>query len=143
MRSKLRAWRSLTAEDRTSLARAWSYLLVAKAALTLLPLPKVEAVLACLPRGSRRGTLPTDRLVDLLDVAARHHVSAMTCLPRSLTLKTLLRQQGIAADLRIGVRRHADRLFAHAWVEQEGAPVGEPKDIGHRFQPLAAAQALA
>jgi hypothetical protein len=62
----------------------------------------------------------------------------MTCLPRSLTLQALLRRYGMEADLRIGVRWEAGELRAHAWVEQAGNPVGEPADVEHRFQRLAA-----
>jgi hypothetical protein len=138
MKTKLQAWRSLPPEDRGSLARAWAYLLVAKAALPVLPLPQVETLLERLPGGSSDGleTLPTERLVSLVDVAARHHLRPMTCLPRSLALKALLRRQGVEADLRIGVRRDDGRLLAHAWIEQAGAPIGEAGGVGNRFTPL-------
>ncbi len=138
MKTKLQAWRALPPEDRGSLARAWTYLLVAKAALPVLPLSQVETLLERLPGGSSDGMerLPADRLVGLVDVAARHHLRPMTCLPRSLALKALLRRQGDEADLRIGVRRDAGRLLAHAWIEQAGAPIGEPADVDRRFQPL-------
>ncbi len=139
MRTKLKAWRSLPPEDRSHLARAWTYLFVAKAALPVLPLPQVGALLKRLPMGSNRAgqPLPAAHLVKLVDVAARNHVRPMTCLPRSLALKALLDRQGLEADLRIGVRRDVGNLLAHAWVEQAGAPLGEAEDIGQRFQPLA------
>jgi hypothetical protein len=39
-----------------------------------------------------------------------------TCLTRSLVLLRLLRRQGLPAELKIGVRKPAGRLEAHAWV---------------------------
>lgn len=142
MKTKLRAWRDLPPEDRAGLARAWAYLLVAKAALPVLPLSRIDALLERLPGGPAGETaLPASRLAGLVDVAARHHLRPMTCLPRSLALKALLRRQGAEADLRIGVRRDAGRLLAHAWIEQDGTPVDEPADLGS-FAPLAAARSF-
>lgn len=46
------------------------------------------------------------------------------CLRRSLVLGALLREHGPV--LRIGVRRRGDGIVAHAWIEIEGTPVGEP-----------------
>jgi len=135
MKSELQAFRALPREDRGSLARAWVYLLVTDLALRVLPVPRVGAVLRLLSGRSRREISP-DRLAHLVGIAGRHHLRPMTCLPRSLVLQALLHRQGIEADLRIGVRREAGELRAHAWVEQAGSPVGEPADVELRFQPL-------
>lgn len=137
MRTELRAWRALDREDRGSFVRAWAYLLLADLAVRVLPVHRVEALLRRL--GGRSGR-PVDpgRLARLVGAASRHHLWPMTCLPRSLALQALLRRHGISADLRIGVRREAGELRAHAWIEQAGRPVGEPADVELRFQPLAA-----
>lgn len=139
MKAELRALRGLSRENRGSLARAWAYLLVANLALRFLPVSRAGALLGRLggrPRKRPTG-VPADRLARLVAIAGRHHLLPMTCLPRSLALQALLRRQGIEAELRIGVRREAGELRAHAWVEQAGAPVGEPADVELRFQPLA------
>ncbi len=70
-----------------------------------------------------------------VDRAARHHLYPMRCLQRSLALEHLLRQEGHAAAIRFGVRR-GDRLAAHAWVEVDGRPLGEPGEIEARFARL-------
>lgn len=57
-------------------------------------------------------------------VAGRGPVHA-TCLRRALLLSWILRREGIASALRIGVRREGDELLAHAWVEHDGIPLGE------------------
>jgi len=136
MRAELNALRDLRREERSSLALAWAYLLLADLALRVLPVPRVGALLRVLGGRSRR-EISADRLAQLVGIAGRHHLRQMTCLPRSLALQALLRRQGIEADLRIGVRREAGELRAHAWIEQAGSPLGEPADVELRFQPLA------
>ena len=126
------------AELRT-LGRAWMYLLVAYIAIRVLPIRRVEALLESLSPKKKK-EIPSSRLARLVDIAARRHLRPMTCLPRSLALRALLRRHGIEADLLIGVRREAGSLRAHAWIEDAGRPVGEPEDIQRLFLPLAAAR---
>jgi hypothetical protein len=136
-RSSLRALRSLSGRELGSLIRAWTYLLVADAALRFAAFPRVERLLAFLSGGRRRqAALPASRLATLVTAAARHHLRPMTCLPRALALQALLRRNGIQADLRIGVRREAGSLQAHAWVENDGSPLGEPGEPSPSYLPL-------
>ncbi|MCS6806090.1 MAG: lasso peptide biosynthesis B2 protein [Acidobacteriota bacterium] len=66
--------------------------------------------------------------------AARRRVPLnVTCLPQSLTLWWLLRRQGIASALRIGVRKEGGLLEAHAWVECGGIIVNGGSDAHRRF----------
>lgn len=62
----------------------------------------------------------------------------MRCLQRSLALEHLLRRSGHAAGIRFGVRRAGagNELLAHAWVEVDGRPLGEPGEIEGRFARL-------
>lgn len=72
----------------------------------------------------------------LVDIAARHHIRPTACLQRSLVLQALLLRQGLATDLRIGVRRHASTLRAHAWLESAGRPLFENLNVDADFLPL-------
>lgn len=72
-----------------------------------------------------------------VDVAARHHVYPMRCVPRALALRSFLAEEGIVTELRIGVRKEGDRLAAHAWIEHQGTPIGEASTVAERFAPLA------
>jgi hypothetical protein len=69
----------------------------------------------------------------MVRAAAWHGPYPAGCLPQSLTLWWLLRRQGIASDLRIGVRKEAGRLEAHAWVEHRGLVLEENNDVCRRF----------
>lgn len=58
---------------------------------------------------------------------ARRMGFAPTCLAKALALQQLLAWHGIAADVRLGLRRTPQGLDGHAWVECAGEPVGDDK----------------
>jgi len=57
--------------------------------------------------------------------AGRYSPISFTCLERSLVLWRLLTSRGIPAQLRIGARKNGGKFEAHAWIERNGAVVGE------------------
>jgi len=61
----------------------------------------------------------------MVRAAARYGTGKANCLVESLTLWYLLRRQGIAASLRIGVRKEREKFEAHAWVEYGGVPLNQ------------------
>lgn len=71
-------------------------------------------------------------------VAAAAHYSPYRagCLPQSLVLQWLLRRQGIATELRFGVRKTGPALEAHAWLEYRGAPLIDSAAVHGRFAAL-------
>ncbi len=53
--------------------------------------------------------------------AAAHRVPRASCLTQALALESLLADEGLTAEFRIGVARRADGSFeAHAWLERDG-----------------------
>ncbi len=58
------------------------------------------------------------------------------CLDQSLAIASLLRERGIDARLLIGAARGGAGIEAHAWVEIDGEPIGEPADLRERFRVL-------
>lgn len=56
-----------------------------------------------------------------------------TCLYRSLAGFASLRGAGEPVRFVIGVRVEAGDVVAHAWLERDGEPVGEPTDPRDRF----------
>jgi hypothetical protein len=95
-------------------------------------------------RGLRNVELPVavDRLGDVPYRSRQHHApwrlsravdrtlrvapDDPTCLVRSLVLFRLLREQGDAAQLVIGLPEQPTSHEAHAWVELDGQVVGPP-----------------
>ena len=50
-----------------------------------------------------------------------------------MTLWYLLREQGITACLRIGVRKENEEFEAHAWVEHGGEALNQPEALHHHY----------
>jgi Transglutaminase-like superfamily len=53
------------------------------------------------------------------------------CLDQAIALRYFLAQQGIAAELKIGVKRQP--FAAHAWIEVAGTPVLESDHVQRDF----------
>ena len=61
----------------------------------------------------------------LVDAAARNHLVAMKCLPRSIVTARVLANQGIKTDLRVGMREENGKVVGHAWVEYQHEPIND------------------
>jgi hypothetical protein len=72
----------------------------------------------------------TSRLVQA--AASRMHFN-ITCLARSTTLWWLLRRQGIASEIRIGINQQEGEFQAHAWVEIDSIVLNDKADIHHHY----------
>jgi hypothetical protein len=69
----------------------------------------------------------------MLRAAVRYSLAQFTCLEESLTLWYLLREQGIPACLRIGVRKENEEFEAHAWVEHGGEALNQLETLHHHY----------
>lgn len=77
------------------------------------------------------------RLAVALTRAASFGVFRPLCLVRSLGLRLLLEDAGISgAVVRVGVKMVDGNFIAHAWVEYNGAVVGDDPDNVASYQPL-------
>jgi len=72
----------------------------------------------------------------MVNIAAREGVYRPNCLGQSLVLWWLLRQEGIASELRIGVRKQARRFQAHAWVERSGVVLNDSDEVHKHYAPF-------
>jgi hypothetical protein len=84
---------------------------------------------------SRRAALTAH----MVNVADRHGLVHPSCLAKSLTLRWLLERQGIASELRIGIRKENEKFEAHAWVERDGAALNEPEEHHRHYAAFDAA----
>jgi hypothetical protein len=67
-------------------------------------------------------------------ISALHYsLLQYTCLEESLTLWYLLREQGIAARLRVGVRKENQKFEAHAWVEHRGEALNQDEAMHRHY----------
>lgn len=100
-------------------AEAHAVAVLIRLALRLLPLPRIAALLARLPR-TRRDASASD-CVSAAAVAARN-AAHPTCLYVSLTAFALLARRAYAPRFVIGAA-HDPEFDAHAWVTIGGVPV--------------------
>jgi hypothetical protein len=128
----LRKSARLPARDWWLLTEAGVLAIGVEGALRVLPLSRV--VRWCEQGRSTKRLWPGATL-DVLALAARrpYHVLPWpsTCLRRSLVLTALLRRRGRPATVRFGVRRQAELLLAHAWVECDDAVVDAAAGDGY------------
>jgi len=105
-----------------SLSLRWRGFRATQAALERFrPNAKIEQDAAAV---SRRAAMAAH----MVNAADRHGLVHPSCLAKSLTLWWLLRREGIASDLRIGIRKENEKFEAHAWVEHDGAALNEPEE---------------
>ncbi len=137
--SRFARFRLLTWPERRLFFGALVMLPATALALRLLGLRRVHAALrraGCASNnsvGPARARHHVGRVTRLVAAAARHGPYKATCLPRSLALQWLLRRRGIESDLRVGVRKVAGGLEAHAWLEHEGLPLIDAPDVRERY----------
>jgi hypothetical protein len=87
--------------------------------------------MCCRIRSQNNFTSSTDwnprawHIMRLTRLASRRGLVHGNCLSQSLTLWWLLCRAGIESQLRIGVRRNADKFLAHAWIELAGFPLND------------------
>ena len=133
MRSLARFF-ALDAWERRVLVRAWFLLPLTAARVRWLGLARAQATSRSGPRlqGAEAMAL-AQRIARWVHLASRHGPFRPTCLPLSLVLQRLLREQGIESDLRFGVRKAAGFLEGHAWVERDGVALADPPAEGPPF----------
>ena len=129
--------------DRRLLALALAALPAWWLGLRVLGLRRCLAWLGEHRRGHGTGVAPGSAIARarhlglIVDVASAFAPGPVTCLSRSLLLVWMLGREGVAAELRIGVRMTAGALAAHAWVEAGGVPVNDARDVARAFVPFA------
>jgi hypothetical protein len=90
------------------------------------------------PHEQAKGNMAKDaaRIAHMVHAAARYGLVRPTCLESSLALWWFLGRQGIESSLRIGTRKTASGLEAHAWVEFGGNPLDETGDALPDYTPF-------
>jgi hypothetical protein len=136
-----RKFRQLSWAARGYLLEALLVLPVILLALRLFGFRRCQAVLNSLaprrmdvPEGDAAATVEKARLVArMVRAAGVYGPCHATCLPESLALWWMLRRRRIPAELRIGVRKDAERFEAHAWVDLAGTVLNDTDDVHQRF----------
>jgi hypothetical protein len=129
---KLRAFLTLSGENRRLLIEACARILFAWGALKLRPFAHVVSSLDA----PRHAGAPVDqtlirRVRWAVEAAARHLPLSLTCLPQAFAASWMLQARGFAPRMHYGVAVSETGGFeAHAWVELDGISV-----VGQRAAP--------
>jgi hypothetical protein len=108
----------------------WSHLILTLPKRMFL-LPAIRA--AMIPRDAPGDPSDAPHLNRILLALTRWWPARTLCLQRSLMLYWLLNRRNLEPSLRIGVDKADAKLLAHAWVEINGQPIGEPSDQCQEF----------
>lgn len=126
--------------ERHVLARALVLLPLAALSLRSLGLRRTQAaMMKAAHLLASRNRINAESVARIVELAARHGPFHVRCLSTSLALQSLLAANGIAGELRLGVRKRGTRLEAHAWVEHQGVALMERGDVHSRFSAFDAA----
>jgi len=141
MWKQLQRYRALDPEARKTFRRAAMLLPAVKASLRLRGFKKTrESLEKYQSRGSAAAPPPAGASLEtvlgishMVRAAAHYGLVRASCLEESLTLWHVLREQGYAAKLRIGVRKTGEKFEAHAWVEHEGAALNQAEEMHRHY----------
>lgn len=112
--------------------RVWCTFIAMEIAVRIEPLPRLAARLGRRP-GSAGDGLGPERLSRIVSRTLQLGSYRPRCLITALVLFRLLRQQGVAAQLVIGLPVEPKDERAHAWVELAGIDLGPSPGRGdHR-----------
>jgi hypothetical protein len=143
--SRWRRFRNLPAPERGMLLHSLAALPLSALLLRLAGFRRAQGFLSktagrrARPLVLEKPELPqAQRAARLVAAAAAEGLYRANCLEQSLTLWWLLQRRGVACQLRIGVRKQAERLEAHAWVEFDGAILNDGEGIHRHFSPFPA-----
>ena len=119
--------------------RAFVLLWLVRIGLWVAPFRWVQSVTRCLGRTKKHRSQPRYLAGEITELVSRCalYVPKANCLPQAMTLDVLLRREGYAPTLQIGVARGAQGEFlAHAWVEVAGESYSSGNEITGRFTAL-------
>lgn len=138
----LSKWRQLPFDEKTELG--WFLVLLPWVACSLrcFGYLRTRAFLSYFVDGSglhdanATQLLRAQRSAELVALAGRRGLIRATCLRQSLLLEYWLKRRGLAATIKIGVRKEQDDFDAHAWVELNQHALGQTQ-LQHQAFPEA------
>jgi hypothetical protein len=120
-RNALIALLHLTRDEQQVIVEAVFFVCVVSAVRRLIPARLLHRLLLAAPNGHRRNESPApERIVALVDAAARRLPCATSCLDRAIAARWILGRAGVRAALVLGTTA-APPFAPHAWVDLSGA----------------------
>ncbi len=117
---------ALPADERRRTREAALFLLAARIALALVPLPRALRLFGVAQGTTGSGRIDPDRAAQVgraVARAARHVPFRAVCLQQAFAALLMLRRRGLAATVHFGLLRDGNELKAHAWSHCGEVPV--------------------
>lgn len=100
---------------------AFAWVVVSRVALIALPFRRVARHLGSPGAASVAAPVPADPAVVEAVGRAVHRASrvapfAASCMAQAMAGQQMLRQRGTGSTIRMGLDRHGDSMYAHAWL---------------------------
>jgi transglutaminase superfamily protein len=138
---KLRRFAALPGTDRLRLAQALVLLVTVGIGLRVVAFRRLwrllEAWARCDEQPGESDGIEVRRVAWAIAVASRYVPGAGRCLPQALVAHALLRREGLASRVWLGLARRVDGdIEGHAWVEIDGWTVIGGRDVD-RYRPIA------
>lgn len=138
MWERLRRFRALEPAARGAFLRAAMLLPLLSMSLRVRGFKATQATLQKLLPAANQKTCASPAAgaaltASMVRAAVHYGFGSPSCLEESLALWWLLGRQGIASQLRIGIRKESAKFEAHAWVEFAGAALNEPEARHHHY----------
>lgn len=127
-------WRALSARDRMRLLGMVLLLPAIDLSLRLSGVKRTQSLFGLdkLPTRLRPldDPLPyAQRIAELASIAGRRGAWKNTCLRQALAVQWWLYRHGLPARLHIGAQPGPAGLDAHAWVELDGVPLAQSREL--------------
>ena len=136
---KLRAFRTLGTEGRREVLETLTLTVLVSAGFRVVGVARTQEWLRRWASAGKCEPQLQNLHSEILSSSRAQHIVRRntgikgTCLVRSLTLWAILLRRGLKTDLRVGFRRREGKLEGHAWVEYEGTPLNEERDITRTY----------
>lgn len=137
---KLQTWASFSCREKCLLTLALILLPAITFSLQIFGFKLTHKFLAKLTHRPAADFEPLQKVystVRLLKTAARYYQPWANCLKQSLGLWTLLRLQGIASSLHIGVKCQTGQFTAHAWITWQGVVLNDNENVAEEYAAFA------
>jgi hypothetical protein len=128
---------ALPADERRVVLQSWTELLHCRLRLRFPRVLKAGELAFGTPRSAQpsEGVLARP-LAALFELAQRTHVHSAACLLRALALRRVLQRHGVDTRLRLGMRKSTEGWMGHAWLEYDGAVLGDREEFVRTFIPF-------
>ncbi|AZZ57371.1 hypothetical protein C5E08_07160 [Rathayibacter iranicus] len=99
--------------------------------ISWLPPDRMQLLMRGISRGARPATIAQTQKARDIVCAPSRRCAGQGCVQRSIAVVVLCRMRSSSPNWRTGFG--TEPFIAHAWVEADGQPVGEPEAVARYF----------